>query len=88
MHSSDIKEGDILNLEGQLVESPAAGQTVEFVTHKLEKLSERHESYPLANTHKMPLDSIRKYPHLQTRTDYFQVIILALFGCYFPMRDL
>ncbi|XP_075241124.1 asparaginyl-tRNA synthetase-like isoform X2 [Convolutriloba macropyga] len=86
--ASKIASGDILQIEGELVLSPAKGQAVEIISHKMDKIAERNNSlYPLVNTHKMALDSIRKYPHLQSRTQYFQNMMRLRDAAEFSFHD-
>ena len=85
--AAKVSAGDVLAIEGQLVKSPLDQQEVEFVAEKVTKLSACDDSYPLYNAHKMPLDAIRKFPHLQTRTSYFHNMLQLRHSAEFAFHD-
>lgn len=71
LNVENLNTGTSLNVSGQLVKSPAAGQAYELIVQKIKILGRTHlDSYPLAKG-KLPLDYLRTYPHLRTRTSSF-----------------
>jgi len=69
-----IKFGSYLQVQGQLVLTPHQAQNCELKLQKIMALSTPDPDYPFQKK-KIPLEVVRNYPHLRTKTNYF----LALF---------
>jgi len=69
-----VKFGSYLRARGQLVLTPQQAQSCELKIEKITALSAPDHDYPLQKK-KTPLETVRNYPHLRTKTNYF----LALF---------
>lgn len=68
---SSISTGTSLKATGVLVKSPSDKQPYELLVKQLEILGKSNpDNYPLAKM-RMPLDYLRKIPHLRTRTSSF-----------------
>ncbi len=66
-----INTGCSITATGTLVKSPAQGQPFEIQVKTINKVGlTLHDDYPLAKG-KMPLDYLRSYAHLRTRTSSF-----------------
>ena len=68
--AANFTVGSSLQIEGLVVESPAAGQLIELKAARIEVLGNCEPSYPLTKS-KMSLEYLRDYPHLRTRTSTF-----------------
>lgn len=75
---SKLQTGTSLHIKGEIVESPAKGQSIEIKLEEMEILGNITSSYPFAKK-RMNLDTIRTYPHLRART--------KTFGCIFRIRS-
>ena len=60
---ANFRVGSSLQIEGQVVESPAAGQTIELKADRIEVLGPCDPNYPLTKS-KMSLEYLRDVPHL------------------------
>ena len=68
-----LNKGCYIELTGKLVKSPAKGQEFEIVLKEIIKYSECDiNTYPLKK--RMKLDTLRKIPHLRTRTKTFGAV--------------
>lgn len=65
--------GSSISASGILVQSPAKGQPYELKAHTITLLGQSEEDYPLCKG-KLPLDYLRKYAHLRSRTSSFSSI--------------
>ena len=64
----DGTKGVSIELQGNVVESPAQGQDIEIKCHQLKVLGKvKADEYPIAKK-KLSLDHLRKYQHLRIRT--------------------
>ena len=66
----DFRVGSALRVEGVVVESPAAGQSIELKATRIEVLGACDPEYPLTKS-KMSLEYLRDVPHLRARTSTF-----------------
>jgi len=71
--SSNFSLGSSISARGILVQSPAKGQPYEVKTVELTLLGSSSDEYPLCKG-KLPLDYLRKYAHLRSRTSSFSSI--------------
>lgn len=65
--------GTSISAQGILVRSPAKGQPYELKTKDITIIGSSPDDYPLCKG-KLPLDYLRKYAHLRTRTSSFSSI--------------
>ena len=74
-------KGVSLRVKGILVESPAQGQNVELKANLIEILGGVDAAeYPIAKK-KLPLEHLRKYPHLRVRTKLFPAVMRIRNSC-------
>lgn len=70
---STISLGCSISARGILIQSPAKGQLYELKTAEISLLGASPEDYPLCKG-KLPLDYLRKFAHLRSRTSSFSSI--------------
>ena len=68
-----INAGSSLEVEGELVESPAAGQAFELKAKKITILNEAPENYPLQKK-KHSFEFLREIAHLRVRSNTFSAV--------------
>src|SRR6266496_967379 len=77
--SENFPQKDLLNrlnfasslvVIGQLILTPGRPQPCELQEVKIESLNFTDEDYPFQKN-KIPLDVVRNFPHLRTKTNYF-----------------
>ena len=74
-------KGVSINVEGIVKESPASGQLTEIEAFKITVLGNTNASeYPIAKK-KLPLEHIRKFPHLRVRTKVMSCMLRLRHGC-------
>jgi asparaginyl-tRNA synthetase len=69
-HYNSLHTGTSVMVVGKLVKSPAKEQPYELLVDCITILGQVNDEYPLAKG-KLPLEYLRKYPHLRTRTSSF-----------------
>lgn len=69
-----INFGSCLKIKGKLILTPDKAQPFELQAQVIEIVNTVTAEYPLQKQH-IPLDIVRKYPHLRAKTNYF----LAMF---------
>ena len=74
----NIKTGSCIGVTGEIVESPAKGQSIELVVVDYTIHGDIDPKYPISKT-KINLETMRNYCHLRTRTNAF--------GCIFRIRN-
>ena len=77
----------MLSVFGELVLSHRIQQQIELKADSIPMNSPCDRSYPLINSSKMPLDQIRKFAHLQSRTNYFRDMLLLRSSSEFAFHD-
>ena|SRR2546430_17062803 len=65
--------GSCLMIEGQLVSTPNRNQKIELQSQKIELVNPAAEDYPFQKQ-TIPLEVVRNYPHLRTKTSYFLAV--------------
>lgn len=74
-------KGVCIKVKGMLIESPAQGQDVELKADTIEIFGDVDaQEYPIAKK-KLPLEHIRKFPHLRVRTKLFPSIMRIRNSC-------
>lgn len=74
-------KGVSINIEGLVKESPASGQLTEIEAYKIIVLGDTNASeYPIAKK-KLPIEHIRKFPHLRVRTKVMSSMLRLRHSC-------
>ena len=74
-------KGVSIYVEGLVKESPASGQLTEIEANKIKVLGDTNASeYPIAKK-KLPLEYIRKFPHLRVRTKVMSSMLRLRHSC-------
>lgn len=68
-----LKRGDSVSIFGKIIESPAKGQDIELSFESGKLIGKCNISYPLSKA-RLPIETLRDYPHLRMRTKTFQAI--------------
>jgi asparaginyl-tRNA synthetase len=66
----EVKFGSYLQARGQLILTPQQAQNCELKIEKITSLNFPDQDYPLQKK-KIPLEVVRNFPHLRTKTNYF-----------------